>query len=180
MFGHFSRDCPTNGMGSGPGGWGGHGRGAGAGSRGRGAGGRGRGGSSSFNGGGNWSGGGGGYNIGSFGTSGSGGVDTSAYGGYGDGGMAGTGTGGGGRDDPPLPQDWVMATDEQTGRTYFYHIPSKTSQWEKPDWSQQRDPNRGGNGVGAGGYGPVGAGHSTGGGPEREQRGGYANRPRPY
>ena len=52
-------------------------------------------------------------------------------GGYINGNVGGGGGGGGGGGDPPLPQDWVTATDEQTGRTYFYHIPTKTSQWEK-------------------------------------------------
>ena len=41
-----------------------------------------------------------------------------------------------------LPEGWQQAHDEQ-GRQYFYHHPSKTSQWEMPTRQALQPPSGG-------------------------------------
>lgn len=66
-----------------------------------------------------------------------------------------------------LPDGWEAARDDQ-GRQYYFHHPSKTSQWDYPAPVIQVPPPYGG---GKGGKGK-GAGKGS------DMR--YDNRPRPY
>ena len=38
----------------------------------------------------------------------------------------------GGADGGPLPEGWAAATDQGSGKVYFYHAASKQTQWTRP------------------------------------------------